>query len=454
MEKTINKVIEAVSKCSIFPKVKGGEGFNRRNTLSISRIKILNLTQRLGKRGRFEIGSVWLLKVIMIPTMLLLMFSCSSPKRNMGDISKLSFKPKRVSVLHEEKINLPADDVFHLATSIEKLNNINAWRFSTFFSKNENNENHSVLAENFTRRFLLNQPGTTFWYTTKYDLKNRVFHAILIDEGFVIGKYEFQAQDTGKDNTIIKNSLMYTALNEEGVKVLDKNIETKMLEMLKLMSQSIKHYAKTGKIFKADKMDKLEIAPPGPFEAKRVKSFTRVKVKASLNESFHMPGGPEEIPWIPGWNFDTLYSESGMTEYNYVALENGVARYMFFDPNMICYWYVSLYDEKNHVFNVNMVISGEAVGRLEFVFEETDEGDTIWNIASTWTALTKKGNKLMERKSAFLKEDTIQKRNDRMVQFLGECAISYKEAGKKAKVPLFTKLKIASSVIWANITNP
>jgi len=248
MEKTINKDIEAVSKCSILSKAKEGEDFNRRNTLSISRIKILSLTQKLGKKGRFEIGSVGLLKVIMIPTMLLLMISCSPPKRNMGDISKLTFIPKRVNVLHEEKINMPADDVFHLATSIEKLNNINPWRFSVNFLKNENNENHSVLAENFTRRFLLNQPGTTFWYTTKYDLKNRVFHAILLDEGFVIGKYEFQAQDTGKGNTIIKYSLMYTALNEEGVKVLDKNIEHKMLEMLKLISQSIKHYTKTGKI--------------------------------------------------------------------------------------------------------------------------------------------------------------------------------------------------------------
>lgn len=60
----------------------------------------------------------------------------------------------------------------------------------------------------------------------------------------------------------------------------------------------------------------------------------------------------------------------------------------------------------------------------------------------------------MERKSAFMKEDNIQKRNDRMVQLLGECALYYKETGNKAKVPLFTKLKIASSVIWTNINNP
>ncbi len=395
---------------------------------------------------------IQLLKVIMIPAMLFCLLGCSAPKRNMGDISKLSFKPKRVSVLHEEKINMPADDVFHLATSIEKLNNINVWRFHDFFLKNENNENHSVLAENFTRRFLLNQPGTTYWYTTKYDLKNRVFHAVLIDEELVIGKYEFQARDTEEGSTLIQYSLMYTALNEKGVKVLDKNIEAKMLKMLKLMSKSIKHYAKTGKIFKADKLDGLEITPPGPFKAKRVKSFAKAKVKASPNESFHMPGGPEEIPWIPGWNFDTLYSKSGMTEDNYIALENGVARYMFLDPDLNCYWYVSLYDEKNHVFNVNMIISGEVVGRLEFVFEKTDGGYTIWNITSTWTALTKKGNQLMERKSAFMREDTIQKRNDRMVQFLGESANYYKETGKKAKMPVLTKLKIASSVIWAKIT--
>jgi hypothetical protein len=32
--------IEAVSKCSILFKIKEGENFNHRNTLSISRIKI------------------------------------------------------------------------------------------------------------------------------------------------------------------------------------------------------------------------------------------------------------------------------------------------------------------------------------------------------------------------------------------------------------------------------
>jgi len=31
---------EAVSKCSILSKIKEGENFNHRNTLSISRIKI------------------------------------------------------------------------------------------------------------------------------------------------------------------------------------------------------------------------------------------------------------------------------------------------------------------------------------------------------------------------------------------------------------------------------
>ena len=51
---------ETFEKCSILFKFKEDDNFNRRNTLSILRIKLklhcvqnLSLTQKLGKRGRF-----------------------------------------------------------------------------------------------------------------------------------------------------------------------------------------------------------------------------------------------------------------------------------------------------------------------------------------------------------------------------------------------------------------
>ena len=52
---------EAVSKC--FPltagfKIKEGKNFNHRNTLRYFEDYNLSLTQILGKRGRFEIGSL------------------------------------------------------------------------------------------------------------------------------------------------------------------------------------------------------------------------------------------------------------------------------------------------------------------------------------------------------------------------------------------------------------
>ena len=49
---------EAVSKCSILFKIKEGENFNHRNTLRYFEDYNLSLTQILGKRGRFEIGSL------------------------------------------------------------------------------------------------------------------------------------------------------------------------------------------------------------------------------------------------------------------------------------------------------------------------------------------------------------------------------------------------------------
>jgi hypothetical protein len=48
---------EPVSKRSILVKIKTGENFNHRHTLSIPRIKNFCPTQIWAKRGRFEIGS-------------------------------------------------------------------------------------------------------------------------------------------------------------------------------------------------------------------------------------------------------------------------------------------------------------------------------------------------------------------------------------------------------------
>jgi hypothetical protein len=48
---------EPVSKRSILVKIKTGENFNHRHTLSIPRIKNFCPTQIWAKRRRFEIGS-------------------------------------------------------------------------------------------------------------------------------------------------------------------------------------------------------------------------------------------------------------------------------------------------------------------------------------------------------------------------------------------------------------
>lgn len=395
-----------------------------------------------------------LFRKILLSGVLLFLVSGCTLKNNMGDISQLPFMPTRKQVTHEENINMSADKVFRLASSIKDFHLTNPWQFSVFYMNSDTNENHGVYAENFTRPFLLQRSGTTYWYTTRYDPENRVFNAILVDKGIVIGRYDVIVQETENKQARMTNSLMYTALNEDGVDMLGNQVEKKMAELLTLVSNSIKHKAETGNKLRMEAIERLNINPPEAFKANRVRTVHKVTVNGTPQLSFHMPGGPEEICWVPDWNFETLYTDTGMaSRENYVCMENGLAPFMFLDPDLNVFWYVSTYDEENWIFNVNMNVSGEIVGRMEFDFDATGDGQTLWNMAITFTSLTENGNTLMKQTGKFLAEKTVQERNDRMTHYIGEVGRYHRETGKRAEMPFIDKMKIASSVIWAKLTN-
>jgi len=311
---------------------------------------------------------------------------------NLGDISKLTFEPTRKIVASKEIVSKNADRVFELTSSVDELNKFNPFKFRISHLKGENNHDHAIFAENYTQHFIFNKDEISYWYTVEYDKENRCFSALLVDKGTLYGRYTVKVAQLDESRSEIKSSFIYTALNEEGATLLNNTPDSRILKLLETMNQSVRHYAETGKTdFKAE--------PLAPFVSKFYQTSATGMVIGSVEESFHMAGGLEELCWVPNWRFNLLWSDkaNGRTGNNTVLEESGYAKYMYLRSDMPLYWHVVEYDETNHKFQVAMNFSGELLGRLSLKFEQAEGDNTLWHVEFTYASLTERGNELMEQ---------------------------------------------------------
>jgi len=351
----------------------------------------------------------------MVFTIFLVTFNClggCASKANLGDISKLSFKPTRKIVSSEETVNINADQVFKIVSSIQELNQSNPFMFRVSHLKSRDNEDHAIFTENFTREFIFGNKAQTHWYTVAYDETKRIYSALLLDEGIVYGRYQVEVIDMDGASSKIKNSMMYTALTEKGAEVLRNTPDSKILELLNIMNTSAKYFAEKDKPLSIGKIvsghpDKLT-----NFTSKFYQTSAAGEVIGSADESFHLAGGMEELCWVPRWKFNLLYSDkkNGRTGNNTVFEESGYARYMYLRNDLPVFWHVVEYDKDNHEFQIVMNFSGELLSRIALRFEDTKGDNAIWNAEFTYASLSERGNQLMEQ-GGFLYLDFEEKIN-------------------------------------------
>jgi hypothetical protein len=169
----------------------------------------------------------------------------------MTESKNIYFAAARVSAHFNVTIQGEPSAVFALACPKEELKWIDQWQYDMIYSDSGKNENNCIFKEKMSGLFVLNAPDIeTCWYTTLYDQQLLRFHALLIYGNAAVGKFEFDATDTGDGNANANWNLTFTALNENGNRLADDALIDRMTAKLQFLGESAKHYLETGNMLK------------------------------------------------------------------------------------------------------------------------------------------------------------------------------------------------------------
>jgi hypothetical protein len=365
-------------------------------------------------------------------------------KWNNGDLAENTVKMKRVHVAHQEKVNASADMVFPLASQAVKRRCIERQGTGLHRSDSGNKEQPALWTETVSGENLFQSPGLkTYWYTTLYDTENHRYHAVLVNPDLAVGKYEIEVEERPDGNAWLKFDFTYTALNPAGNRLFDEGLEGRMMNMLISTADSIARSLKNG----LASFDSAAAAPgeaPNSIASERAHTRHEVMVKSDVSDCFALVCPVAELKWIDDWQFDMIYSESGVNENNNIFLEPSSGLAVLHPPGLNTYWYTTLYNAQKQRCHFVLLSRGLVVAKLEIQVNAAPDGNTLIKWDLTYTALSREGNKM-------IREKNFKDRMFNMLNFLGLCAKHYIETGKIYRVPPKRKLDLVIAITGAKL---
>ncbi len=98
-----------------------------------------------------------------------------------------------------------------------------------------------------------------------------------------------------------------------------------------------------------------------------------------------------ERKWVPGWNPELVYPESGELEEDQVFVTgSGKERTL---------WYVARVDRERHEVSYVRATPGNRVARVDVAVSPLGEGSEV-RVSYRWTALSAEGRRAIEREAA------------------------------------------------------
>jgi len=89
------------------------------------------------------------------------------------------------------------------------------------------------------------------------------------------------------------------------------------------------------------------IAYQPAIENKRVEAIVTREIKVSPYKIFPLACPVEELRWIPDWDYELIYSKSGVNETNCIFNENKSGPHFFEKPSTTT-WVTALHDSDNY----------------------------------------------------------------------------------------------------------
>lgn len=169
-------------------------------------------------------------------------------------------------------------------------------------------------------------------------------------------------------------------------------------------------------------MTKIQIIDYQPAtDALRVHHALTKEIKAPSQKIFQLACPVEELRWIPDWEYQLIYSESGTNETHCIFNEEKSGP-VFFSKPYTTTWTTILYDPDH--LRIRFHLSIETKASIAFNIAIDDVGPHIsrvtWNL--TFTGLDQEANEMNEKE--------IHEKLGFVTGFLSESLKHYCETGK------------------------
>jgi hypothetical protein len=156
-------------------------------------------------------------------------------------------------------------------------------------------------------------------------------------------------------------------------------------------------------------------------EKKRVEAYLTKEIKASPNKIFPLACPVEELRWIPDWDYELIYSRSGVNETNCIFNETKSGPH-FFEKPLTTTWITAVHDPDNYRILFQLNLSGKALIRLKVEFREVgkDVSSCTWHMV--FTALDDEANSMPD--------ETLRVKLELVMGFLADALKHYCETGE------------------------
>ena len=328
---------------------------------------------------------------------------------NMGDLSKLPYSPTR--------------KVVHIRSNV---NDSVAGGYKTL-------SNYRVVSESFSQTEIFGNEGETHWYRFNLNGDTSGYKAWLVGHPHLLGRFDLELQKASGSSVAVKSSLMYTALDVEGAKLLEEIPDAKIQLLL-------------------HRLHNTQPADWKPHAPLVYQSSAKGFVVGSVEESFHMPGAMEELRWVPGWQPEVKFSDkrNGRSGLNTVFQENKGALSFGLRSDGTSHWQIVEYDKAARRFTVLFTIDHDVVGALAFRFTQQEEDNTLWEASASLTSLTSRGKAIMEQEGLAYSDpkETVQRAPKSLIQW----AAHAQKTGKVFEVPVSKRMGLVMSAMWGSLT--
>ena len=130
-------------------------------------------------------------------------------------------------------------------------------------------------------------------------------------------------------------------------------------------------------------MEDLEFSP------KRITSEYRQKINATPEKVFPLLCPVREAEWLNGWQYNMIYSESGL-------VEEGAVFSTPYEGEVDTVWIVTKHDSKTHEVEFTRFTHNSRTCLLKIAVKPKDKNSSYVDISYTYTSITPAGNDFID----------------------------------------------------------